>query len=40
MLSEAEGKALLAEAGVAVPQSRTAATLADLDVAGLARPTR
>ena len=38
MLSEAEGKALLAQAGVAVPQSRTAARLADLDVAGLTAP--
>ena len=38
MLSEAEGKALLAQAGVAVPQSRTAARLADLEVAGLTAP--
>ncbi len=38
MLSEADGKALLAQAGVAVPQSRTAARLADLDVAGLTAP--
>lgn len=38
MLSEAEGKALLAKVGVAVPQSRTAARLADLDVAGLTPP--
>ncbi len=38
MLSEAEGKALLAEAGVAVPKSVTAPTLAGLDVAGLTAP--
>jgi acyl-CoA synthetase (NDP forming) len=38
MLSEAEGKALLASAGVAVPKSVTGATLASLDVAGLTAP--
>jgi acyl-CoA synthetase (NDP forming) len=38
MLSEAEGKALLAEAGVKVPQSRTAARLADLSTEGLTPP--
>lgn len=38
MLSEADGKALLAAAGVAVPKARTAATLAGLDVAGLTPP--
>ena len=38
LLSEAEGKALLAAAGVAVPKSVTAATLAGLSVAGLAAP--
>jgi hypothetical protein len=38
LLSEAEGKALLAEAGVMVPQSRTAARLADLTTAGLTPP--
>jgi hypothetical protein len=38
MLSEAEGKALLAEAGVKVPKSVTAATLAGLDTKGLTAP--
>jgi acyl-CoA synthetase (NDP forming) len=38
MLSEAEGKALLAEAGVKVPQSRTAACLSDLSTEGLTPP--
>jgi acyl-CoA synthetase (NDP forming) len=38
LLSEAEGKALLAEAGVAVPRSATAATLEGLSMAGLAPP--
>lgn len=38
MLSEAEGKALLAEAGVPVPKSVTAATLEGLSVAGLTPP--
>lgn len=38
MLTEAEGKALLAGAGVAVPKSVTAPVLAGLDVAGLAPP--
>ena len=38
MLSEAEGKVLLAEAGVAVPKARTSATLAGLDVTGLTPP--
>ncbi len=38
MLSEAEGKALLAKAGVAVPRSVTGATLAGLDVGGLTAP--
>jgi acyl-CoA synthetase (NDP forming) len=38
MLSEAEGKALLAGAGVAVPMSVTAASLAKLDLAGLTPP--
>ena len=38
MLTESEGKALLAAAGVPVPQSRTAARLADLDVTGLTPP--
>jgi acetate---CoA ligase (ADP-forming) len=37
-LSEAEGKALLATAGVAVPKSATATTLEGLDVAGLRPP--
>lgn len=38
MLSEAEGKALLAKAGVAVPKAVTGATIASLDVAGLTPP--
>jgi acyl-CoA synthetase (NDP forming) len=38
MLSEAEGKALLAEAGVAVPKSVTGESLAALDLAGLTPP--
>lgn len=38
MLTEAEGKALLAKAGVAVPRSVTGAVLADLDVAVLSPP--
>lgn len=38
LLSEAEGKALLAEAGVPVPRAVTAARLADLDVSGLTAP--
>jgi acyl-CoA synthetase (NDP forming) len=38
MLSEAEGKALLAAAGVPVPKAVTAATLAELDLAGLSPP--
>jgi len=38
MLSEAEGKTLLASAGVAVPKSVTGETLASLDVAGLTAP--
>lgn len=38
MLSEAEGKALLASAGVAVPRSATGKTLETLDVAGLTPP--
>lgn len=38
MLSEAEGKALLAAAGVAVPRSAVATTIAGLDVARLAAP--
>ncbi|MDP3264860.1 MAG: acetate--CoA ligase family protein [Tabrizicola sp.] len=38
MLSEAEGKALLAAAGLAVPRSAVATTIAGLDVAGLAAP--
>lgn len=38
MLSEAEGKALLASAGVAVPRSVAGATLQTLDVAGLTPP--
>jgi acyl-CoA synthetase (NDP forming) len=38
MLSEADGKVLLAEAGIMVPQSRTAARLADLTTAGLTPP--
>lgn len=38
MLSEAEGKALLAAAGVAVPRAVTSPTLAGLDVAGLTAP--
>ena len=37
-LTEAEGKALLAKAGVAVPRSVTGATIAGLPVAGLTRP--
>jgi acyl-CoA synthetase (NDP forming) len=38
MLSEAEGKALLAGAGVPVPRSVTGATIAGLDMAGLTPP--
>jgi acyl-CoA synthetase (NDP forming) len=38
MLSEAEGKVLLAEAGVSVPRAVTAPTLAGLDVSGLIAP--
>ena len=38
MLSEAEGKALLEAAGVAVPKAVTGATLQALDVAGLTPP--
>jgi acyl-CoA synthetase (NDP forming) len=38
LLSEAEGKALLAEAGVTVPKSVTSPTLAGLDVVGLSPP--
>ena len=38
MLTEAEGKALLASAGVAVPKSVTAARLQDLDLTGLTAP--
>lgn len=38
LLSEAEGKAFLAAAGVRVPRSVTSATLAGLDVAGLTPP--
>ena len=38
LLNEAEGKALLAEAGVAVPRSVTGAILADMSVAGLTPP--
>ncbi|WP_431300955.1 acetate--CoA ligase family protein [Tabrizicola sp. BL-A-41-H6] len=38
MLSEAEGKALLAAAGAAVPRSAVATTIAGLDVVGLAAP--
>ena len=38
MLSEAEGKALLAQAGVPVPKAVTAATIAGLDVTGLTPP--
>ena len=38
LLSEAEGKALLAAAGVAVPKSVTAQTLAGLDISGLTAP--
>ncbi|MGL4320755.1 MAG: acetate--CoA ligase family protein, partial [Paracoccaceae bacterium] len=38
MLDEAASKAMLAEAGVAVPKRVTAESLADLDVAGLAGP--
>ena len=38
MLSEADGKALLAEAGVPVPKAVTAPTLAGLDVTGLTAP--
>jgi acyl-CoA synthetase (NDP forming) len=38
LLSEAEGKALLASAGVPVPKSVTAATLAELNVVGLTAP--
>jgi acyl-CoA synthetase (NDP forming) len=38
LLSEAEGKAVLTRVGVAVPQAVTAATLAELSVAGLQPP--
>ncbi len=38
LLSEAEGKALIAANGVSVPKSVTAAALADLDMTGLAPP--
>jgi acetate---CoA ligase (ADP-forming) len=38
LLSEAEGKALLASAGVAVPKAVTGVTLAMVDVAGLTPP--
>ena len=38
LLNEAEGKALLAAAGVAVPRSVTGAILADMSVAGLTPP--
>lgn len=38
LLSEADGKALLAACGVAVPRSVTGARLDDLDVAGLTPP--
>jgi acyl-CoA synthetase (NDP forming) len=38
MLTEAEGKAMLAKAGVAVPKSVTGATLAGLDTTGLTAP--
>lgn len=38
LLNEAEGKALLAEAGVAVPRSVTGAILADMSVAELTPP--
>ena len=38
MLGEAAAKAVLAEAGVPVPRGASAATLAELDVAGLAPP--
>lgn len=38
MLSEADGKSVLAAAGVDVPRAVTAATLADLGVAGLTPP--
>jgi acetate---CoA ligase (ADP-forming) len=38
MLSEAEGKALLADAGVGVPKSATGARLETLDLAGLTPP--
>ena len=38
LLSEAEGKALIAGAGVPVPRSVTGAALADLDVTGLTPP--
>ncbi|WP_149588269.1 acetate--CoA ligase family protein [Tabrizicola flagellatus] len=38
LLSEAEGKALLAAAGVAVPKSATAARLEALDLSGLTPP--
>jgi acyl-CoA synthetase (NDP forming) len=38
MLSEAEGKALVAGAGVPVPRSVTAATIAGLDLAALTAP--
>ena len=38
MLTEAEGKALLASAGVAVPKSTSATSLSALDLAGLTPP--
>jgi acyl-CoA synthetase (NDP forming) len=38
LMTEAEGKALLASAGVTVPRSVTGARLADLDVTGLTPP--
>ncbi|MDQ2067340.1 acetate--CoA ligase family protein [Xinfangfangia sp. CPCC 101601] len=38
LLSEAEGKALLAKAGVAVPRAITAKALKDLDTSGLTAP--
>jgi acetate---CoA ligase (ADP-forming) len=38
LLSEAEGKSLLAEIGVAVPKSATSPTLAGLDITGLRAP--
>ncbi len=38
MLSEAEGKRLLADAGVSVPRAVTGATLAEVDLTGLTPP--